>query len=138
MRLGPAVPPRRADTADAVDYASALGRLYQGAGARRMLARTLSRGFLTALTKHLRLRRTALPAVILAAWRQQEGPASAERLQGLLRGLAELRKPDLTDHQLLSWARAFDDFTRHMLRDQSPRARGRTTAAPAAAPAKGA
>jgi hypothetical protein len=138
VRLGPAVPPRRADTADAVDYASALGRLYQGAGARRMLARTLSRGFLTALTKHLRLRRTALPAVILAAWRQQEGPASAERLQGLLRGLAELRKPDLTDHQLLSWARAFDDFTRHMLRDQSPRARGRTTAAPAAAPAKGA
>jgi hypothetical protein len=137
VRLGPAVPPRRADSADAVDYASALGRLYQGAGARRMLARTLARGFLTALTKHLRLRRTALPAVILSAWRQQEGAASAERLQGLLRGLAELRKPDLTDHQLLTWARAFDEFTRQMLQGQSPRARGRTAAAVGAAPAKG-
>lgn len=138
VRLGRAVPPRRADSADAVDYASALGRLYQGAGARRMLARTLARGFLTALTKHLRLRRTALPAVILAAWRQQEGGASAERLQGLLRGLAELRKPDLTDQQMLTWARAFDDFTRNVLRDQSPRARGRTAAVAVAAPAKGA
>jgi hypothetical protein len=96
-----------------------------------MLARTLARDFLTALTKHLRLRRTALPAVILAAWRQQEGAASAERLQGLLRGLAELRKPDLTDQQMLTWARAFDDFTRNVLRDQSPRARGHTAAAAA-------
>jgi hypothetical protein len=132
VRLGPAVAPRRADSADAVDYASALGRLYQGAGARRMLARTLVRDFLSALTKHLRLRRTALPAVILAAWRQQDTGPSAHRLQELLRGLAELRKPDLTDAQLLLWARAFDEFKRQMLQDQRPRTKGRTAAAGAA------
>ncbi|HZY87885.1 MAG TPA: DUF4350 domain-containing protein [Gemmataceae bacterium] len=124
VRLGPAVPPRRADSADAVDYASALGRLYQGAGARRLLARTLSRNFLTALTKHLRLRRTALPAVILAAWRQQDAGPSAQRLQALLRGLADLRKPDLTDAQLLSWARAFDEFTEQTLQGPRPRPKG--------------
>jgi hypothetical protein len=137
VRLGPAVAPRRADSADAVDYASALGRLYQGAGARRLLARTLARGFLAALTKHLRLRRTALPAVILAAWRQQDAGPSAQRLQTLLRGLAEMRKPELTDHQLLAWARAFDEFTQEMLQGQRPRGKGRTASAAGEALAKG-
>jgi hypothetical protein len=118
VRLGPAVPAPRGARADAVEYASALGRLYQRSGARRLLARTLVRGFLGALTRHLRLRRQALPAVILAAWRQQHGPADATakpdpttaRLQELLRGVGELRKGDVTDQQLLTWTQRFDQF----------------------------
>jgi hypothetical protein len=111
VRLGPAVPTPRPRQADAVEYASALGRLYQRSGARRLLARTLLRGFLDALRHHLHLRPQALPAVILAGWRQQH-PATADRLQPLLRGVAELRKPDVTDRQLLAWTRAFDAFVR--------------------------
>ena len=41
VRLGPATPTPRTRETDAVDYASALARLYQQAGARRRLARTL-------------------------------------------------------------------------------------------------
>jgi hypothetical protein len=83
------------------------------------MARTLVAGFLGALTRHLRLRRTALPALILAAWREHYAGApppklSVERLQGLLRGVAELRKADLNDRQLLTWTRGFDQFTRDM------------------------
>jgi hypothetical protein len=121
VRLGPAVPRPRPSAADGVAYASALGRLYQRAGARRLLARALVRGFLAALTRHLRLRRQALPAVILAAWRQQHGrttaatnprdldPATA-RLQTLLRGVNELRRGDVGEKPLLAWTRAFDQF----------------------------
>jgi hypothetical protein len=109
VRLGPAVPMPPSAQADAVEYASALGRLYQRSGARRLLARTLLRGFLDSLTHHLHLRRQALPAVILAAWRQQR-PATADRLQALLRGATELRGEEVTDRQLLTWTRAFDEF----------------------------
>lgn len=117
VRLGPAVAlPRTAQT-DAVDYASGLGRLYQRAGTRRHLARALARGFLASLTRHLRLRRMALPAVILAAWRQQHKRARAEendpasaRLQELLRGVNALRKNDVPERELLKWTRAFDQF----------------------------
>ncbi len=41
VRLGPATPTPRTSETDAVDYASALARLYRQAGARRRLARTL-------------------------------------------------------------------------------------------------
>jgi hypothetical protein len=120
VRLGPAVPRPRPSAADGVAYASALGRLYQRAGARRLLARALVRGFLGALTRHLRLRRQALPAVVLAAWRQQHGrtapagsrdldPATA-RLQTLLRGVNDLRRGDVGERPLLAWTRAFDQF----------------------------
>jgi hypothetical protein len=120
VRLGPAVPRPRPSAADGVAYASALGRLYQRAGARRLLARALVRGFLGALTRHLRLRRQALPAVVLAAWRQQHGrtapagsrdldPATA-RLQTLLRGVNDLRRGDVGERPLLTWTRAFDQF----------------------------
>ena len=71
-------------------YASALARLYEQTGTRRHLARALVRGFLEQLTRLLRVRRNALPAEILAAWRQHDA-RTAERLQGLLRGVAELR-----------------------------------------------
>jgi hypothetical protein len=110
VRLGPAVPTPKALRADAVDYASAVARIYQRAGARRLLARTLARSFPETLTRHLRLRRAALPAEILAAWRQRYPRESTHRLQGLLRGLAELRRGDISDRQLLAWARAFDQF----------------------------
>jgi hypothetical protein len=131
VRLGPAVPLPRAARADAVDYASALGRLYQRAGARRLLARTLVRGFLVDRTRHLRLRRQALPAVILAAWRQQHARAAATgptpaggldpetaRLQTLLRGVGELRKGPAGERQLLAWTQAFDDFIKEVASSQ--------------------
>jgi hypothetical protein len=110
VRLGPATPTPQTSETDAVDYASALARLYQQAGARRRLARTLARGFLGALTGRLRLRRNALPAEILSAWRQHDPGPSGERLQALLRGVAELRKGDLSDQNLLYWSQGFDQF----------------------------
>jgi hypothetical protein len=51
VRLGPPVPMPKTASADAVDYASALARLYQKTGTRRMLARTLVRSFLGTLTR---------------------------------------------------------------------------------------
>ena len=114
VRLGPAVPAAKTDSADAVDYASALARLYQKTGARRLLARTLVRSFLGALTRHLRLRRNALPAEILAAWRLHDPGPSMTRLQKLLRGVGELRRGAVSDRQLLAWAQAFGQFTREM------------------------
>jgi hypothetical protein len=116
IRLGPAVPTPHPARADAVDYASAVARIYQRAGVRRSLARSLSRGFLAALTRHLHLRRAALPAEVLAAWRQRHAGDSAKRVHALLRGTAELRKGDVTEPQLLAWARAFDQFESEVLR----------------------
>src|SRR5207302_1296976 len=114
VRLGPPAATPTTTEADAVDYASALARLYQQAGARRRLARTLARGFLGALTGQLRLRRNALPAEVLSAWRQHDPGPSGDRLQGLLRGVAELRKGDVTEAQLLDWSQGFDQFIREM------------------------
>jgi hypothetical protein len=118
VRLGPAVPTPREARADAVDYASAVARIYHRAGAHRLLARSLTRGFLAPLTRHLRLRRAALPAEILAAWRQRYPGESAQRLERLLRGAAELRKGDVSPRQLLGWARAFDEFEKELARGE--------------------
>jgi len=115
VRLGPAVPRPMVSQADAVEYASALGRLYRRTGALREPARALLRDFLAGLTRHLRLRRGALPAEILAAWGQRHPGAATERLQGLLRGLAVLRKGDLSERDLLGWQQAFDQFRFDML-----------------------
>ncbi|HTU22017.1 MAG TPA: DUF4350 domain-containing protein [Gemmataceae bacterium] len=114
VRLGPAVPTPNTESADAVDYASALARLYQKTGTRRLLAKTLVRSFLGALTRHLRLRRNVLPAEILAAWRLHDPGPSMTRLQTLLRGVGELRRGEVSDRQLLTWAQAFGQFTREM------------------------
>ncbi|HWG43644.1 MAG TPA: DUF4350 domain-containing protein [Gemmataceae bacterium] len=114
VRLGPAVPTPKTSSADAVDYASALARLYQRTGARRLLARTLVRGFLATLTRHLRLRRNALPAEILAAWRLHDPGPSMQRLQTLLRGVGELHRGEASERQLLTWAQAFGQFTHEM------------------------
>jgi len=112
VRLGPPVPAPTTESADAVDYASALARLYQKTGTRRLLARTLVRSFLGDLTRHLRLRRNALPAEILAAWRLHDPGPSMTRLQTLLRGVGELRRGEVSERQLLAWAQAFGQFTR--------------------------
>lgn len=120
VRLGPAVPTPKETSADAVDYASALARLYQKTGTRRLLARTLIRSFLGTLTKHLRLRRNALPAEILAAWRLHDPGPSMTRLQTLLRGVGELRRGEISERQLLTWAEAFGQFTRE-IQTASPR-----------------
>jgi hypothetical protein len=114
VRLGPAVPLPRPSRADAVDYASAVARIYQRTGVVHLLAQNMVRDFLGALTNHLRLRRSALPAEVLAAWKQRHGRDSAERLTELLRGVSELRRvaagKEMTERELLSWSRAFDVF----------------------------
>lgn len=114
VRLGPAVPRPGAMRADAVDFASALSRIYQRAGARGMLARGLARDFLAVLTRHLHLRRTALSAEVLAAWRHRRPGPTGDRLEGLLRGAAELLRGDVGERRLLEWARAFDQFLKDM------------------------
>jgi hypothetical protein len=116
VRLGPAVPPPQQARADAVDYASAVARIYERAGARRLPARALVRGFLAALTRHLHLRRNALPAEILRGWQEQYPGASAQQLQALLRGVAALRKGEVSSQQLLEWSQAFDNFVREIRR----------------------
>jgi uncharacterized protein DUF4350 len=115
IRLGPAVASPPSASADAVDYAAALALLYRRAGVRLLPARTLARGFLDALRRHLRLRRNALPADILASWRRQVSATSADRLQPLLRGVGALHKGDVSGRQLLSWSRAFDEFREQWL-----------------------
>jgi hypothetical protein len=114
VRLGPAVPTPKTSEADAVEYASALARLYQQAGVRRLMGRTAVRGFLGALATHLRLRRNALPAEVLAGWREHDAGASAQRLQALLRGVADLRKGASSERQLLMWTQDADLFVEEM------------------------
>jgi hypothetical protein len=115
VRLGLATPSPRAARADAVDYASAVARVYHQAGAARLAARALVRSFLADLTRHLRLRRGAVPAEILAAWNERHPGKSAERLQELLRGLPALRKGEVRGRKLLAWCRAFDSFRNEVM-----------------------
>lgn len=121
VRLGPAKATARVTSADAVDYASAAARIYQRAGARRLVARTAARSFLASLVRHLRIRRGALPAEILSAWRDRNRAQSAAQVESLLRGANELRKGDLNDRQLLAWTRAFDEFEREQLASPAKR-----------------
>jgi hypothetical protein len=122
IRLGPATPTPVVVQADAVDYASALARLYQKAGARRLLGKTLTRGFLATLTRYLKLRKTALPAEILAGWQPMDDKdLSKEKLKRLLKGVGELRRGDISERDLLRWARDFDDFLAQMAVSQATR-----------------
>ena len=70
------------------------------------------RDFTGGLTRHLRLRRTALPAEILAAWKRRHAadPSQAGRLEALLRVVTELRRRPASERQLLLHARALDAF----------------------------
>jgi hypothetical protein len=116
VRLGPARPTPEGRAADAVDYASAVARIYQRAGVRHLLADLLARDFLERLTALLRLRRLAAPAEIVAAWRKRHPESEARaRLEELLRGAGELRaaarrQERVAEAELLRWARAFDAF----------------------------
>ncbi len=113
VRLGPAVPLVQAKQADAVDYASALARIYQRAGVRGLLARNAARDFLTAVGKSLGLRRATVPAEVLVAWRRRNpNAADAARLEELLRGVGTLRQDDVSERFLLAWARGADQFLR--------------------------
>lgn len=114
VRLGPAVPRPGEVRADAVDYASALARIYQRAGASGLLAKGVARDFMATLTRHLHTRRTALPAEVLAAWRQRHPGPSGDELTILLRGVSELRLGAVSEKRLLEWTRAFDGFLRAM------------------------
>jgi hypothetical protein len=116
VRLGPAMSLPEAARADVVDYASAVARIYERAGVRRIPARALVRGFLAALTRHLHLRRNALPAEILRAWQEQHPGESGKRLQALLRGVTALRKGDVRERQLLEWSQSVDAFQSEMMR----------------------
>jgi len=124
VRLGKPVPRLVQGRADSLDYASAVARIYQRAGARQALAQALGRDFQMFLVRHLRLKRTALPVDILAAWRDRHGqqvqssdilrPASIApsdtRFAELLRGVNELRKGNVAERRLLSLMQSFDEF----------------------------
>jgi hypothetical protein len=120
VRLGKPVPRPVPVRADAVDYASAIARIYHQAGVHRLLGRTAVRDFMGELAHHLRLRPTALPADVLAAWKRRHpaGPGQEQtgRLQELLRGLVLLRRGEFSERDLLRWARAFDEFKAEVLR----------------------
>jgi hypothetical protein len=116
-RLGPAVPAATEARADAVDYASAVARIYQIAGCRHLLAGMLARDFQAALCRHLRLRKSALPAEVLASWRRQHGDEAAARLEQLLRTLGQLRQGrHVTDRQLLTTVATVDEFKHEAIR----------------------
>jgi hypothetical protein len=110
VRLGPAVASPRTTSADAVDYASAVARIYHRTGANRLLARGLARNFLARLTRALNTRSSALPAEILATWQKRRPRDSTGRLERLLRGVGETRTGDITDPQLLALTQAMDQF----------------------------
>jgi hypothetical protein len=116
VRLGPAIPLPKPGRADAVDYASAVARIYQRAGVVKPLADNLARDFVTAVAAHLRLRRNALPAQLVAAWRHRHGPESAQRLAELLGGVGKLRQAaagkEMAQRELLTWAQMLDAFLR--------------------------
>jgi hypothetical protein len=116
-RLGPAVPTPRESHADAVDYASAVARIYQRAGVRQRPAQTLARDFLGALARHLHLRPSARPAEMLAAWRRRHPGDAGRSLEGLLRIVSELRQgAGVSEQRLLTAARALDRFKNEVLR----------------------
>jgi len=116
MRLGRAVDLSEEKQADAVDYASALARIYERAGVQRRLSETLCRDFLAVLTRHVGLRRSVLPAEILAAWRRQHPHERDQELETLLRGVTALRGGAVSSGQLLTWTKSFDRFRTEVLR----------------------
>jgi len=140
IRLGRPIPMATESRADAVDYASAVARIYERAGARHLLAQILARDFQGFLARNLRLRPSALPVEILAAWQskvEHQGSSSSSNLapsrqgekvlgdlaalretldpQELLRGISELRKGDVSKRRLLAWMQTFDRFRQEHL-----------------------
>jgi len=115
VRLGPAKATPLTSRADGVDYASAVARIYQQAGVKHRMARWLVVDFLNRLTRHLRLRRNAPPAQILAAWKKHTHDPHGPDLEPLLQGVSRLRQvahdnEQIPSRDLLHWAKEFDDF----------------------------
>ena len=108
VRQGPATAVPVTPQDDAVDYASALARIYHRAGLRRLLGHNLARQFLAAVRHHLRLRPSAPSAEVLTAW-QQRHPGDG-RLERLLAGAEAVSQPEITERQLLHWTSEFDRF----------------------------
>ena len=79
-----------------------------------MLARGLIRSFLGRLVRKLHTRPSAVPAELLAAWRQRYPKDSSGQLERLLRAVGEMRTGDLSDAQLLAWTQEFDEFEQEM------------------------
>jgi hypothetical protein len=116
LRLGRPVNIPEEKRADAVDYASALARIYERTGAQRMIAATLCRDFLAVMTRHLRLPRTALPAEILSAWRRHNPARDSQELEALLRGVTALRSNTVAPGPLLTLTKNLDRFKTEVLR----------------------
>jgi len=122
-RLGPATPIPVTKRTDSVDYASSVARIYEKADVRPLVAVIFCRHFQNALVLHLRLRRTARPLEILAAWRQRHGEASTRELDHLLGAAETLGNGQIpAAGQLLALAQRFDAFL-----DEHVRKRGSST-----------
>jgi hypothetical protein len=123
-RLGPALPLRPRAQTDGVDFASSVARIYEKADARPLIASVLARHFLDTVTAHLRLRRLASPAEIMATWRQRYPEESARHLEELLRpaeALSAHTAPPETP-ALMGLAQAFDAFVQqHIKPNTKPR-----------------
>jgi hypothetical protein len=119
VRLGPPVRLPRPARADAVDYASAVARIYQRAGVLHETARHIARDFLSALTRYLHLHRTASPGDLVKTWQQRYGAESVKEVASLVESAQDLREPRdpdrrLSRRELLHWARSFDEFLRRI------------------------
>jgi hypothetical protein len=118
-RLGPATPIPVTKTADGVDYASSVARIYQKAEVRPLVAGILARHFFGGVTGHLRLRRSAPCVEILAEWRQRHGERSAHVLGHLLDAAEDLRNGrKVGSEQLLGLAQRFDSFLTQQVRSK--------------------
>jgi hypothetical protein len=117
VRLGSAVAPLQTDQADAVAYASAVARIYQLAGLRRLMGQMLANHIMTQLRRLLGLRPDPRADDERVAWQLLEQEPAIRELR---RGVGELRGNDVTDRQLLAWVRVWDRF-----RSEVPSARTR-------------
>jgi hypothetical protein len=116
-RLGPAVTMPVTRRADGVDYASSVARIYEKADVRPLVAGIYARHFLTQLTVHLRLRRTALQGDILTGWRARYGDEGTRELSRLLNAADDLHKARVASSaQLLTLAQEFDGFLKEHVR----------------------
>jgi hypothetical protein len=110
-RLGPAAPMPVVQRADGVDYAASVARIYEKADARPLVAGIYALNFLDALTSHLRLRRSAGAAEIVAAWKQRYGAETSRELPQLLDAAhAVIQGENGSAKYVLALARRFDAF----------------------------
>jgi hypothetical protein len=110
-RLGPAIPQPRVQRTDGVAYASSVARIYEKADVRPLVAGVYARHFLQEVTRRVGLRRSSLPAEILAAWRRRDGDRDLADLRGLLETASRWRDgARAAPKEMLETARRFDAF----------------------------